>query len=54
MATRHSPSTMRTLIIGMAGGTGSGKTTIARRIADGLAPARAALVDMDEIGRAHV
>ena len=47
MATRQSHSTMCTLIIGMAGGTGSGKTTIARRIADGLAPARAALVDMD-------
>ncbi|PHX66301.1 MAG: uridine kinase [Gemmatimonadetes bacterium] len=38
---------MRTLIIGVAGGSGSGKTTIARRIADGLAPARAAVVDMD-------
>ena len=47
MATRQSHSTMCTLIIGMAGGTGSGKTTIARRIADGLSPARAALVDMD-------
>jgi len=38
---------MRTLIIGVAGGSGSGKTTIARRIAEGLAPARAAVVDMD-------
>lgn len=38
---------MGTLIIGLAGGTGSGKTTIARRIAAGLAPARVAVVDMD-------
>lgn len=38
---------MRALIIGVAGGSGSGKTTIARRIADGLAPARVAHVDMD-------
>ncbi len=38
---------MGTLIIGVAGGSGSGKTTIARRIADGLAPARVAVVDMD-------
>jgi uridine kinase len=38
---------MRTLIIGVAGGSGSGKTTIARRIATGLTPARVAVVDMD-------
>ena len=38
---------MRTLIIGIAGGTGSGKTTIARRIAGDLAPARVACIDMD-------
>lgn len=38
---------MGTLIIGVAGGSGSGKTTIARRIANGLAPARVAVVDMD-------
>ncbi|GDX87919.1 uridine kinase [Gemmatimonadota bacterium] len=38
---------MGTLIIGVAGGSGSGKSTIARRIANGLAPARVAVVDMD-------
>ncbi|MDQ8164353.1 MAG: uridine kinase [Gemmatimonadota bacterium] len=38
---------MPSLIIGVAGGSGSGKTTIARRIAAGLAPARVAVVDMD-------
>ena len=38
---------MRALTIGVAGGSGSGKTTIARRIAAGLAPARVAHVDMD-------
>ena len=38
---------MQTLIIGLAGGSGSGKTTIAARIAEGLAPARVATIDMD-------
>jgi len=38
---------MHSLIIGVAGGSGSGKTTISRRIAAGLAPARVAVVDMD-------
>ena len=38
---------MRALTIGVAGGSGSGKTTIARRIAAGLAPARVAHVEMD-------
>lgn len=38
---------MRVLIIGIAGGSGSGKTTVAQRIAAGLAPARVACVDMD-------
>lgn len=38
---------MTALIIGVAGGSGSGKTTIARRIAEGLSPARVAHVDMD-------
>jgi len=38
---------MHPLIIGVAGGSGSGKTTIARRIAEGLAPSRVAHVDMD-------
>jgi uridine kinase len=38
---------VRALILGIAGGSGSGKTTIALRIADALAPARVACVDMD-------
>jgi uridine kinase len=38
---------MRPLIVGVAGGSGSGKTTIARRIAADLAPAKVAHVDMD-------
>lgn len=38
---------MRALILGIAGGTGSGKTTIAQRVAGALAPARVACVDMD-------
>ncbi len=38
---------MHTLIIGIAGGSGSGKTTIARRIAAELAPATCACIDMD-------
>lgn len=38
---------MRALILGIAGGSGSGKTTVALRIADALAPARVACVDMD-------
>jgi uridine kinase len=37
----------RPLIVGVAGGSGSGKTTIARRIAGELAPALVAHVDMD-------
>lgn len=44
---------MRALLIGIAGGSGSGKTTVARRIAQGLAPARAALVDMDAYYKHH-
>ncbi len=39
--------TLRALILGIAGGSGSGKTTIALRIADQLAPSRVACVDMD-------
>lgn len=35
------------LIIGIAGGTGSGKTTVARAIAEALGPDRCALVDHD-------
>ena len=38
---------MRRLIIGIAGGSGSGKSTVAHRIADALTPAKVAFLDMD-------
>jgi uridine kinase len=38
---------MTPLLIGIAGGTGSGKSTVARRVADALAGHSVAFVDMD-------
>lgn len=38
---------MRPLIIGIAGGSGSGKSTVARRVADALHGASVAFIDMD-------
>jgi uridine kinase len=38
---------MKPLIIGIAGGSGSGKSTVARAIANELADASVALIDMD-------
>lgn len=38
---------MQPLIIGIAGGSGSGKSTVASRIADGLGEAHVAFLDMD-------
>jgi uridine kinase len=38
---------VKPLIIGIAGGTGSGKTTVARKIADALPSASVAFLDMD-------
>ncbi|MBK6488230.1 MAG: uridine kinase [Gemmatimonadetes bacterium] len=38
---------MKPLIIGIAGGTGSGKSTVARRVAEQLALASVAFIDMD-------
>jgi uridine kinase len=35
------------ILMGIAGGTGSGKTTIAHALAEGLAPRRVAIVDAD-------
>ena len=44
---------MRPLIIGVAGGTGSGKTTVARRVAESLTGAQVAFLDMDAYYRDH-
>jgi len=44
---------MKPLIIGIAGGTGSGKSTVARRVADSLAGAQVAFIDMDAYYRDH-
>ena len=41
------PEPVKPLIIGIAGGSGSGKTTVARRIADALETASIAFIDMD-------
>ena len=38
---------MKPLIIGIAGGTGSGKTTVARKVAEALGEASVAFIDMD-------
>ena len=38
---------MKPLIIGIAGGTGSGKSTVARRVADALSGTSVAFLDMD-------
>jgi len=41
------------LIIGIAGGTGSGKSTVAHRVAESLAGTQAAFIDMDAYYRDH-
>lgn len=41
------------MIIGIAGGSGSGKSTVARRIAESLHGARVAFIDMDAYYRDH-
>ena len=38
---------MKPLIIGIGGGSGSGKSTVARKIAEALTPASVAFMDMD-------
>ena len=38
---------MKPLIIGIAGGTGSGKSTVAHKVADALAASSVAFIDMD-------
>ncbi len=44
----------RPLMIGIAGGTGSGKTTVARRVAAALADSSVAFVEMDSYYRNHI
>jgi len=44
---------MKPLISGIAGGSGSGKSTVARRIAEALTPASVAFIDMDAYYRDH-
>ncbi|HVH39016.1 MAG TPA: uridine kinase [Gemmatimonadaceae bacterium] len=44
---------MKPLIIGIAGGTGSGKSTVARRVAESLESAQVAFIDMDAYYRDH-
>lgn len=44
---------MRTLFIGVAGGTGSGKTTIAKALLEGLPRSRCVLVQYDSYYRDH-
>jgi uridine kinase len=44
---------MRPLIIGVAGGSGSGKTTVARRVAENIGHAKVAFLDMDAYYRDH-
>lgn len=44
---------MRPLIIGIAGGTGSGKSTVAKRVAESLPGAQVAFIDMDAYYRDH-
>ena len=41
----------RPLLIGIAGGTGSGKSTVARKIADGLPADSVAVIDHDSYYR---
>ncbi len=44
---------MTPLIIGIAGGTGSGKSTVAKRIAESLGETHVAFIDMDAYYRDH-
>jgi uridine kinase len=45
------PAIVEPLILGIAGGTGSGKSTIAQKIVDGLSPGMAVVVDHDSYYR---
>ena len=45
---------MKPLVIGIAGGSGSGKSTVARRVADALGRASVVFLDMDAYYRNHI
>src|SRR6476646_2502896 len=47
MTAPRDPHSMKPLIIGVAGGTGSGKSTVARNVAAALGDASVAFIDMD-------
>jgi uridine kinase len=55
-AVRDSLTAMEPLILGIAGGTGSGKTTVARKIAAALPPGRAVVIQHDwyYLDRSHL
>jgi uridine kinase len=44
---------MKPLLMGIAGGTGSGKSTVARKIVEGLPPASVEIIDHDSYYRDH-
>lgn len=44
---------MKPLLLGIAGGTGSGKSTVARKIAEGLPPSSVGVLDHDSYYRDH-
>ena len=44
---------MRPLLLGIAGGTGSGKSTVARKIVEGLPPDSVEIIDHDSYYRDH-
>lgn len=46
-----SPSSHECLVVGVAGGTGSGKTTVARELAQALPPGRANIIEYDSYYR---
>lgn len=51
VTTPTSPTASRPLVIGIAGGTGSGKTTVARKLAAAMPPGRCSLIDHDSYYR---
>ena len=50
----HPAEPVKPLLIGIAGGSGSGKSTVARRVADSLGQASVVFLDMDAYYRNHI